>query len=222
MRPALTALLLLLAPASVAVAQDSGTLVLVATDPYGRPVTATWTLDDGQVIVQEASQAEVFVPAGRYNIAVTATGFFSATVGVEVLPGRRAEAQAMLDASLVTLTDRRIVIHDKVQFETDQAVIRPESHDLLRQVARVMFEHPELLMVSVEGHADSRGSEFYNLELSTRRAAAVKDFLVQQGISPLRLKSAGFGEDRPIVAEENEAAWEQNRRVEFVIERRAD
>ncbi|MBK7761586.1 MAG: hypothetical protein IPI35_35325 [Deltaproteobacteria bacterium] len=57
----------------------------------------------------------MFVPAGRYNIAVTATGFFSATVGVEVLPGRRAEAQAMLDASLVTLTDRRIVIHDKVQ-----------------------------------------------------------------------------------------------------------
>ncbi|MBK7761585.1 MAG: hypothetical protein IPI35_35320 [Deltaproteobacteria bacterium] len=45
---------------------------------------------------------------------------------------------------------------------------------------------------------------------------------MQQGISPLRLKSAGYGEDRPIVAEENEAAWEQNRRVEFVIERRAD
>lgn len=203
-------------------AGDTGTLVLVAGDPYGRPVEATYTLPDGQVLAAGTARTALQLPQGRYRVAVTAEGFFSAALEVDVVPGQVSEAQALLDASLVTLTDRRIVIHDKVHFETDQAIIKVESHDLLRQVARVIIEHPELLLVSVEGHADSRGSDDYNLDLSGRRARAVRDFLVGQGVSPLRLESVGYGETRPIVAEETEAAWEQNRRVEFVIVRRAD
>ncbi|MCB9741317.1 MAG: OmpA family protein [Alphaproteobacteria bacterium] len=213
---------LLAALASPAHAQDAGELVLIAVDPYGRPVEATWTLPDGETVSEGVSRTAVFVEPGRYQLAVTAEGFFGTSVEVDVLSGQRSEAQAMLDASLVTLTERAIVIHDKVHFETAKAVIKPESYDLLRQVARVIIEHPELTLISVEGHADSRGGEGYNLDLSTRRARAVYQFLIAQGVSPARLRSEGFGESRPILDEDTEEAWAKNRRVEFVIQERMD
>lgn len=218
-------LLLMLAqsadPPAAPPAAETGTLLLVAADPFGRPVAeATWTLEGGEPLVTGTQQVELV--AGHYRMAVTAEGYFGHTVEFDVLPGQTVEVQAQLDASLVTLTQSAIVIHDKVYFETAKAVIKPESHELLRQVARVMLEHPELLQVSVEGHADERGDDQYNLELSTARAAAVRDFLVAQGVSTERLSSQGFGESRPVVAESTEAAWEKNRRVEFVITERAD
>ncbi|MCB9764853.1 MAG: OmpA family protein [Alphaproteobacteria bacterium] len=213
------AALLAAGPAS---AQQTGELVLVAVDPFGRPVDADWTLEAGDKLAEARSRTSLFLPAGHYSLAVTAEGFFGTTLEVDVIPGQRSEAQAMLDASLVTLTDRAIVIHDKVHFETAKAIIKPESYHLLRQVARVIIEHPEVLEVSVEGHADSRGGEQYNLDLSSRRARAVHDFLIAQGVSPTRLKSQGFGESRPIVDEDTEDAWAKNRRVEFVITKRAD
>lgn len=205
-----------------AMAQDTGELVLVATDPFGRPVAATWTLEGGEVLAEGVEQTAVQVAPGHYRMAATAEGFFGATLEIDVRAGQRSEVQAMLDASLVTLTDRAILIHEKVHFETDKAIIKPESYGLLSQVARVMIEHPEILTVSVEGHADERGSDSHNLDLSTRRARAVLEFLVKAGVSAQRLESRGFGESRPIAEGSDEEAWAKNRRVEFVITRRAD
>lgn len=200
----------------------TGELLLVATDPFGRTVDATWTLSDGSILAEGVSQATQQMPVGRYRMAVTAEGFFGTTVEVDVVPQARSEVQTMLDASLVTLTDRAIVIHDKVHFETALAVIKPESFDLLGQVARVIIEHPEVLTVSVEGHADERGGDDYNLDLSTRRARAVLEFLARAGVSKTRLESQGFGETRPLEEGSTEEAWAKNRRVEFVITKRAD
>lgn len=207
---------------ALAQSQPPGELALVAVDPYGRPVDATWTLEGGKEILKKQAMGSLQVAPGPYRLAVTAEGFFGTTVEVDVRSGERSEVQAMLDASLVTLTERAIVIHDVIHFETDKAVILPESFDLLRQVARVIIEHPELLLISVEGHADSRGDDAYNLDLSARRAKAVETFLIGQAVSPTRLRSQGFGEARPIVAEETEEAWAKNRRVEFIVVKRAD
>lgn len=210
-------LLLLLAQAT----PDPGTVHLVAADPFGRSVPeAQWTLEGDLPLA--TGDAAVQLAAGHYRMAVTAPGYFGHTIEFDVLAGQDVEVQAQLDASLVTLTDKAIVIHEKVYFETGKAVIKIESHELLRQVARVMLEHPEIQKVSVEGHADERGAESYNLQLSDQRAAAVRAFLEAQGVSSLRLSSQGFGESKPIVAESTEAAWEKNRRVEFVITERAD
>ncbi len=210
-------LLLLLAQAT----PDAGTVHLVAADPFGRPVPeAQWTLE-GDVPLA-TGDSEVQLAPGHYRMAVTAPGYFGHTVEFDVISGKDVEVQAQLDASLVTLTDKAIVIHEKVYFETGKAVIKVESHELLRQVARVMLEHPEIQKVSIEGHADERGAEAYNLQLSDQRAAAVRAFLVAQGVSAMRLDSQGFGESKPILAEPTEEAWEKNRRVEFVITKRAD
>jgi peptidoglycan-associated lipoprotein len=71
--------------------------------------------------------------------------------------------------------------------------------------------------VRVEGHADSRGTNEYNLALGERRAAAVRDYLVGLGIAAARITTETKGEEEPLCREENEACWSQNRRGHPVI-----
>jgi len=118
----------------------------------------------------------------------------------------------------VIIDGGKIRILDKVFFETNKAIIKQESYDILFQVAETLRQNPQITKVEVQGHTDSRGRDDYNLELSDRRAAAVRDFLVDRGgIGAERLTSKGYGETEPLVNEENEDAWAQNRRVEFII-----
>jgi peptidoglycan-associated lipoprotein len=71
--------------------------------------------------------------------------------------------------------------------------------------------------VTVEGHADSRGTSEYNLALGERRAGAVRDYLVTLGIDASRINTVSLGEERPLCTEETDACWEQNRRGQFVV-----
>jgi peptidoglycan-associated lipoprotein len=71
--------------------------------------------------------------------------------------------------------------------------------------------------VTVEGHADARGTSEYNLALGERRAGTVRDYLVSLGIDAARITTVSLGEERPLCAEETEACWAQNRRGQFVI-----
>ena len=193
-------------------------LHLQAVDAFGRPIDATWTLESGE----ELQDGLNTVPPGDLRLAVTAEGFFGATVDLTVREDRAAEVQAVLYASLVTLTDRRLIIHDKVHFETNEAIIKPESFELLNMVARTLVEHPEVLGVRVEGHADERGGDDFNLNLSQRRAEAVRIYLIRAGVGPDRLSAKGWGEQKPLVEESTEEAWAVNRRVEFHITERLD
>jgi OOP family OmpA-OmpF porin len=111
----------------------------------------------------------------------------------------------------------QIVIREKIQFETDQAVIKSESFDLLNEIARVLSDHPQIKRVSIEGHTDSAGSDKYNQKLSDKRAAAVRTYLTEHGVTADRLTSKGWGEAKPIADNADEAGREQNRRVEFII-----
>ncbi|MCB9545855.1 MAG: OmpA family protein [Myxococcales bacterium] len=118
----------------------------------------------------------------------------------------------------VVIAGGKIRILDKVFFETNKAIIKAESYDILYQVAETLRQNPGITKVEVQGHTDSRGRDDYNLDLSDRRAAAVRVFLIDRGgIAGDRLVSKGYGETEPIVNEENADAWAQNRRVEFVI-----
>ena len=72
-------------------------------------------------------------------------------------------------------------------------------------------------VVQIEGHTDERGSIEYNLALGQRRAQSVKNYLVELGIDPSRLPTMSYGEERPAMEGSDEAAWEKNRRAEFVL-----
>jgi len=123
---------------------------------------------------------------------------------------------------LVEVTADQIRINEKVMFEFDKAVIKPESHNLLNTVANTIKENPRIKLIEVAGHTDHEGKRKYNLELSQARAEAVRDYLVEQGVDEARLQAKGYGFDKPLVplpadGKETEAAAAKNRRVEFNI-----
>ncbi len=102
-------------------------------------------------------------------------------------------------------------------FATGRAGIEPQSHGLLDQVAAVLLSHPDLLLVQVEGHTDDRGSALYNFALSQARAEAVRAYLVSKGVPAERLRTAGFGQARPIATNATREGRAANRRVAFTV-----
>jgi outer membrane protein OmpA-like peptidoglycan-associated protein len=117
----------------------------------------------------------------------------------------------------VRVTEQEIIILQQVQFDTARATIKPVSNQLLDEVAGVLKEHPEITRIEVQGHTDTRGARAYNVNLSQRRADAVKKALIARGIEAERLESKGFGPDVPVGDNATEEGRQKNRRVQFVI-----
>ncbi len=124
------------------------------------------------------------------------------------------------ERQLVIITADKLVINDKIYFATAKATILPVSFSLLNQVAAVLRSHPEIPMVTVEGHTDDQGSAKLNRRLSLNRAKAVVAYLSHQGVEESRLNAMGFGPDRPADTNKTEVGRANNRRVEFIIERK--
>ena len=124
------------------------------------------------------------------------------------------------DAEQVRVVGDRIVLDDKVHFATNSAVIRSVSYGLLTRVAALILEHPDYIHIEVHGHADRRGDDQFNRDLSERRAQSVMNFLIEEGgLDASRLSFRGFGSEQPLMDKDTEWAWFMNRRVEFKITR---
>ncbi len=121
------------------------------------------------------------------------------------------------DRGLVVLEENQLLILEKIYFETNSAVIQRRSFAVIDAVAATLTGNPQIRLLEVQGHADERGNDDYNLRLTRDRAAAVVEALVQRGVERNRVQSAGYGELCPISSDHNAAAWDQNRRVEFTI-----
>jgi outer membrane protein OmpA-like peptidoglycan-associated protein len=121
------------------------------------------------------------------------------------------------EKQLVQITKEKLVILDKVYFDTNKATIKAVSFPLLDQVARVLMEHPEVARVRVEGHTDSRGKDQKNMVLSQGRADSVRTYLIGKGVADDRLTAVGFGETQPIEPNSTTSGRAKNRRVEFII-----
>jgi outer membrane protein OmpA-like peptidoglycan-associated protein len=133
-----------------------------------------------------------------------------------------ADGDGCPDEDQVRVVGGEIVLDEVVRFATNSAEISKESDALLGRLAKLIREHPEYVHISIEGHADMRGTEQQNVALSADRARAVLDRLVKEGVAPGRLSSKGFGSSRPRVPGKNDAALAKNRRVEFVVTRAGD
>ena len=100
-------------------------------------------------------------------------------------------------------------------FEFDQAILKEESKmNLQKNAQRLMTER---VKIRIEGHADERGTEEYNLALGERRAQAVKRFLTALGVDKNRINTISFGEERPFCKEPSENCYKENRRAHFVL-----
>jgi peptidoglycan-associated lipoprotein len=131
--------------------------------------------------------------------------------GTSEVPEVRAGLPAASDGALLS----------RIFFEFDSTTLTPESREELRVIAERMRSDASMRL-SLEGHADERGSTQYNLALSDRRAAAVSRFFTDLGISSAAMKSVGFGEERPLVNGQDESSWAKNRRVDVVGSRSED
>lgn len=104
-----------------------------------------------------------------------------------------------------------------VYFDFDQSVIKSSERPKLEAVADFLKKAPADNDLVIEGHCDQRGTEEYNRALGERRALSIREYLVNLGLGANRIQTISYGEDRPAVPEENEAAYAQNRRGEFLL-----
>jgi len=120
-----------------------------------------------------------------------------------------SRAQGDLDVLTVTFKSDYL-------FAVNSSILQAGGYDELNRVATVLNKYPQTT-IQIAGHTDSTGAEAYNMQLSQRRADAVKNALIGKGVDPGRMTTIGYGESKPIVSNATEAGRQQNRRVEIRI-----
>jgi len=143
------------------------------------------------------------VPATQKEVSKTADG---SAKDQEVRLSAEGVAREVDDTAFVKET---------VHFAFDSALLSEQTQQILMSNADYLRTNSEV-RVTVEGHCDERGTDAYNIALGERRAEAVKNFLVDLGISANRLNTISYGEERPIASGQNEASWAKNRRAQLV------
>lgn len=103
-------------------------------------------------------------------------------------------------------------VTDRVFFATDSSVVDSDGQNVLNNQAAWLKANTSV-NVTIEGHADERGTREYNIALGERRATAAKNYLVSQGIAASRVSTISYGKERPAVTGNDESAWSQNRRA---------
>jgi outer membrane protein OmpA-like peptidoglycan-associated protein len=166
----------------------------------------------GAVLGGSNSRSEVLIGTGIGAVAGTAVGLYLENQQKkleEVTEGTGIEVENTGDALMLN-------VPSEVTFASGSSTISPEFRATLNDVADVLVEY-ERSFVDVYGHTDSDGSEAFNQTLSERRANAVADDLVANGVIRQRIATRGFGESQPIATNETAAGKAQNRRVEIKI-----
>jgi peptidoglycan-associated lipoprotein len=108
-----------------------------------------------------------------------------------------------------------------VYFDYDESGLSDDTRDKLARNADLLKSNPQF-QITIEGHADSRGTSEYNLALGERRSIAVRDYLSSLGVGADRLRTISYGEERGVCTEEEEGCWSQNRRAHMVITGRSN
>jgi peptidoglycan-associated lipoprotein len=107
-------------------------------------------------------------------------------------------------------------VNENIHFAFNSALLSDQARQILNDKADYLRTNPDI-KITIEGHADDRGKNIYNLALGEKRAVSVKKFLFALGIGADRLDTVSYGEERPIAMGHNGASWARNRRAQFVI-----
>jgi outer membrane protein OmpA-like peptidoglycan-associated protein len=145
---------------------------------------------------------------GSVAFTAEAAGHEAVMTSVEVTPDKITTATVRLR--------KKLTKRGQIFFDLDSANVRPESNATLDDIAaQIKALHPA--HVIIEGHSSNDGPAEHNLDLSRRRAAAVRDYLIARGVDPQWREAQAFGSARPIASNDTDAGRERNRRVEFII-----
>ena len=140
---------------------------------------------------------------------------FSACSSVQVTEEAIAD-QSVAGVSITSKSTatQAVLANAVVYFEYDQYNLTAKSIQALKGVSELMNKNSKIT-ISIEGHADERGTREYNLALGQRRAESVANYLISNGINRNRLITKSYGEERPLSLGSNDVAWSKNRRVEI-------
>lgn len=132
----------------------------------------------------------------------------------------QVQPQQPMNADTVTPGSRadfdRSVTSNTVLFALDQYDIDPQARAILDSQATWLARYPNV-SITLEGHADERGTREYNLALGERRANAAKNYLAERGVSPARISVISYGKERPVALGSDEESWAQNRRAVTIV-----
>ena len=118
-----------------------------------------------------------------------------------------------------TQRDFSVNVGDIVYFSTDSTELTPEATATLRKQAQWLKQYSQF-SITIEGHADERGTREYNIALGARRAQTVRNFLAQNGVNGSRIRTISYGKERPVAVCDDISCWSQNRRVQTVLNSR--
>ncbi len=118
-----------------------------------------------------------------------------------------------------TQRDFSVNVGDLVYFSSDSSDLTPEAQTTLQKQSQWLKQYPQFT-ITVEGHADERGTREYNIALGARRATSVRNFLAQNGINASRLRTISYGKERPVAVCDDISCWSQNRRAQTVLNSR--
>ncbi len=149
-------------------------------------------------------------------------------LGLALLAAACAKSPSELDGQLAggaggagaatpgSAQDFVVNVGDRVFFDTDSTSLNTEAQSVLGRQAQWLALYPRYT-VTVEGHADERGTREYNLALGARRAKAAQDFLVARGVAGTRIRTISYGKERPVALCDQDSCWAQNRRAVTVL-----
>ncbi|OPB32225.1 peptidoglycan-associated lipoprotein Pal [Bartonella sp. AR 15-3] len=112
--------------------------------------------------------------------------------------------------------DFTVNVGDRIFFSLDSSSIESDAEYILARQAEWLLRYPHYF-ITIEGHADERGTREYNLALGQRRAVAVRDYLISLGVSSQRMNTVSYGKERPVAICDNISCWNQNRRAVLVV-----
>ena len=197
-----------------------------------RPLTdtAVWQRVEGRFVAQGGERFMTignFMPTSRSGVAssgsdraiVRGAYYYLDDVSVRCVarpPTADTTAEKSTTQARPKLAVGTTFVLDDVYFEFDRSTILQQSYNALTSLIAMLDEHPQL-RIEIGGHTDSQGSEKYNLRLSESRARAVRDYLVERGVNPRRLRFRGYGESQPRATNDTEEGRAQNRRVEIKV-----
>jgi len=116
--------------------------------------------------------------------------------------------------------DFAINVGDIVYFSSDSVDLSPEAQQTLANQARWLQQYSQYT-ITIEGHADERGTREYNIALGARRAQAVRNFLAQRAVNAQRIRTVSYGKERPVAVCNDISCWSQNRRAQTVLNNRS-
>ena len=154
----------------------------------------------------------------RNEVSRRFRSFTFALVAALMIAGCAANNQNATSGALQpgSVQDFVVNVGDRVFFTVNQTTLSPTARATLDKQAQWLALYPQY-QLTIEGHADERGTREYNIGLGARRAASVRDYLVSRGVDGNRLNTISFGKERPVAVCNDESCWSQNRRAVSVI-----